>query len=99
MLVAREITVGIRHTSQYNQLKADFYHPKFVARQLGLEQHIPLPYESLDGSLKWEGMVIVDLSKLLKANNKKFTAFTWDNYRKTIGETNAYTGRWPTIRK
>lgn len=75
VLVVRDVTNGIKHSFRYNQVTTKFYHPNFAARNLGLWQYIPLPYESLAGSIKWEGMVPVDLIKLLNSKHQKFSTF------------------------
>lgn len=99
VLVARELTAGAKHSSRYNEITADFYHPNFVARQFGLGQHIPLPYKSLVGSLRREGISLVDLSRVLKANHDKLLLFTWENFRRIMGETSSHSSWWPAIKK
>lgn len=99
VLVVRDITNGIKHSSRYNQVTTKFSHPNFAARKLGLGQYILFPYESLIGSIKWEGAILVDLIKLLNSKHQKFSTFIRGNYKKTIGETSAYTNQWLAVRE
>lgn len=47
VLVARNLVVGVKPSSLNNFLTIKPYHPKFLARQFGLNQQVSLPHDSL----------------------------------------------------
>lgn len=45
VLVAKDLVIGYRGSTQYINLFAEYYFPNYVARQLGLTKHVPMPYK------------------------------------------------------
>lgn len=71
----------------------------FVARQFGLGQHIPLLYESVARSLKWQKIFVVNLGKITKDHDNKLSTFTWGKYRKATREASGYLNWLPAIKE
>ena len=79
--MARDILNGVKPKSSYNHTSSKPYNPHYLARQFGLMQGIPFPYESFAKFDEWANLYTKELANQEMSSNKRISNFYFEKFK------------------
>ena len=79
--MARDILNGVKPKSSYNHTSSKPYNPHYLARQFGLMQGIPFPYESFAKFDEWANLYAKELANQEMSSNKRISNFYFEKFQ------------------